>query len=92
MDFDAFVRDIQDNQWEVFGAEVYECGELVHQYGDTEKSRYPIYSATKTIISIATGIALDQGKFKIERTVLDYLPASALLLLPEGNQELFFLF
>lgn len=74
MDFEAFKRDIIKNGWNVFGVEVYEHGQLIHQYGDTVKSKFPIYSATKTIISIATGIACDEGKFNIEKTILDYLP------------------
>ena len=77
MDFDAFVRDIRENQWKVFGVEVYENGKLTAEYGDTVSSRFPIYSATKAIISIAVGIASDQGKFDIDKTVLAYLPAEA---------------
>lgn len=77
MDFNAFVEDIRVNKWNVFGVEVYDHGRLIHQYGDTDKSRYPIYSATKTITSIAAGIAYDQGKIALEKSVLDYLPVEA---------------
>lgn len=78
MNFDAFVTDIRKNQWNVFGVEVYESGQLTHEYGDTCSSQFPIYSATKAILSIAAGIAQDQGKFDIEKSVLSYLPAEAL--------------
>lgn len=75
MDFEAFTSDIIKNGWNVFGVEVYKHGKLIHEYGDTIKSKFPIYSATKTIISIATGIVCDEGKFNIEKGILEYLPA-----------------
>ena len=73
MDFEAFISDITDNDWNVYGVEVYENGKL-HRYGDTCRTKYPIYSATKTILSIAVGIAYDQGKINLERSILDYIP------------------
>ena len=74
MQFQSFVDDIQKNKWQVFGAEVYEGGRLIHQYGDTMQ-RHPIYSATKTITSLAVGMAADDGKLDIRRSVLDDLPS-----------------
>ena len=74
MNFDAFVDDIKKNSWNVHGVEVYEEGILTHSYGDTKDNIYSIYSATKTILSVAVGIAVDEGKFDIGRSVLDYLP------------------
>ena len=56
MDFDSFVNDIESNGWNVFGTEVYENGSLSHSYGDTN-GLHEIYSATKTVLSIAAGIA-----------------------------------
>lgn len=89
MDFDAFVRDIQNNQWNVFGVEVYKGGKLLHKYGDTDTSKFPIYSATKTIISIAAGMAWDQGKFELQRAILDYLPAEAVKQMPAKQIAVF---
>ena len=74
MNFDLFIDDIQRNEWNVFGVEVYEDGKLTHVYGDTTKSLYDIYSATKSILSIAVGIASDEGKFDIDKSILYYLP------------------
>ena len=62
MNFQSFVNDIQQNQWPVYGVEVYQDGELIRWYGDTSEHRYPIYSATKTITAIAAGMAVDEGK------------------------------
>ena len=74
MNFDLFIDDIQRNEWNVFGVEVYEDGKLTHVYGDTAKSLHDIYSATKSILSIAVGIASDEEKFDIDKSVLYYLP------------------
>ena len=74
---EAFVEDITKNNWNVFGVEVYRKGKLIHSYGDTTKKRYPIYSATKTITSIAVGLAVDEGKMNIDKSILEYMPADA---------------
>ena len=89
MDFNAFVRDIQENKWNVFGVEVYENGKLTAEYGDTDSSKFPIYSATKTIISIAAGIASDQGKFDIDKTVLAYLPEEVIKQMSKEQTAVF---
>ncbi len=73
MDFDKFVRDIEDNKWNVFGAEVYTQGTLTHTWGDTD-NLHDIYSATKTILSVAIGIARDRGLIDIDKCFLDYIP------------------
>lgn len=73
MNFEAFIRDIIDNKWNVYGVEVYEKG-TIHSYGDTCETKYPIYSATKSILSIAVGIAYDQGKIDFGKSILDYIP------------------
>ncbi|MCR5716590.1 MAG: beta-lactamase family protein [Lachnospiraceae bacterium] len=74
MDFTGFVSDIQLNGWNVYGAEVYVDGKLVHSYGDTDENIHDIYSATKAILSIAVGIAVDEKKFDIDKSILYYLP------------------
>ena len=73
MHFDQFVKDIKDNKWNVFGAEVYTKGTLTHTWGDTDNLHY-IYSATKTILSVAIGIARDRGLIDIDKCFLDYIP------------------
>ena len=74
MNFAAFARDIEENQWNVHGVEAYKDGQLLHSWGDTRTTRFPIYSATKTITSIATGLARDEEKFDLEKSILEYLP------------------
>ena len=89
MDFEGFIRDIKENEWKVFGTEVYENGQLKHAWGDTCENTHYIYSATKTILSIAAGMVIDEGKFDIHRPVLSYMPASKIALLPKEQQETF---
>ena len=60
MNFEAFVRDITDNKWNVFGTEVYKDNELIHTWGDTS-GLHEIFSATKSVLSVAVGIAYDEG-------------------------------
>lgn len=88
MNFKAFVEDIKKNNWNVFGVEVYQDGKLTHQYGETQ-TRYPIYSATKTITSIAVGRAVDEGKLELEKSVLEYLPENMVGKLPKEQVELY---
>lgn len=78
MDFDGFIGDIKNNHWQVFGVEVYKEGRLLASYGDTDKDLHEIYSATKTVLSLAVGIACDEGLFDIKRCLLDYMPAERL--------------
>lgn len=88
MNFEAFISDIVENQWNVHGVEVYDKG-MLHTYGDTCKGRYPIYSATKTILSIAVGIAYDQGKIDLEKSILDYIPEKDLKAMSDVQRNTF---
>jgi CubicO group peptidase (beta-lactamase class C family) len=85
MNFDAFTQDIKDNNWTVYGAEVYEDGKLTHSFGNTDEL-HEIYSATKTILSIALGIAYDEGLINLDSPVLDYLPPEKLLALSDEQK------
>lgn len=89
MDFDAFVKEIKDNRWNVFGVEVYVGGKLVHRYGDTETKRYPIYSATKTITSIAVGMAVDEGKLDLNKSILEYVPSDVIGKMSDTQVEVY---
>lgn len=89
MDFDAFVHDIVSNQWRVYGAEVYCCGQLAYSFGDTCNTKYPIYSATKSILSAAVGIAYDQGRLKLESSILDYLPERVVAQMTKDQRSVY---
>ena len=89
MNFDAFVSDIKNNAWNVFGAEVYEDGVLTHSFGDTDENLHEIYSATKSVLSVAVGIAADEGRFDIDKPILDYLPSAKVEKLSAGQRNTF---
>ena len=89
MNFEAFVKDIETNHWNVFGVEVYENGELTHSYGDTTENLHELYSATKTVLSIAVGIVYDMGRIDLEKSFLEYMPAEKTEKLPDKQKESF---
>ena len=89
MNFDRFVSDIENNHWNVYGAEVYRDGALVHSFGDTEKGIHEIYSATKSVVSVAVGIAYDRGLLDLGASILNYLPEEKVSSLPEPRKEVF---
>lgn len=88
MNFESFIRDIADNKWNVHGVEVYHNG-MIHQYGDTCNTKYPIYSATKAILSIAVGIAYDQGKIDLRKSILAYIPEKSLNAMSDAQRRTF---
>ena len=89
VDFKAFVEDIQKNNWNVFGVEVYENGLLTHSYGDTNDQIHDIYSATKTILSLAVGIAYDRGLIRLEDSILRYLPSDRVEKMSPSQRKAF---
>ena len=89
MDFESFVNDITQNAWNVFGTEVYEDGILTHSYGDTVSDIHEIYSATKTVLSIAAGLASDEGRFDISKPLLHYLPKGSIDKIPDEQKSIF---
>lgn len=88
MDFSRFVADIENHGWNVHGVQVYKHGDLRHQWGDIN-GLYPIYSATKSILSIAMGIAADEGRLDLNASVLNYLPQEAVSQLSPAQQQAF---
>lgn len=89
MDFKALTDDIEKNKWCVFGVEVYKDGHLTHSWGDTDENLHDIYSATKTIESIAVGIAYDRGLIDLDRSVLDYLPEASVSNMSQEQTDTF---
>lgn len=89
MNFKQFISDIEDKKWKVHGVEAYKDGELVHSYGDTEDGVYDIYSATKSIFSIAVGIVYDRGLIDFDAPILQYLPKDTVDSLDEVQKNTF---
>ena len=89
MNFEAFTQEIKQNHWQVYGVEVYKDGNLIHSFGDTTENRYPVYSATKTITSIAVGLTTDEGKIDVNKGILDYLPKEAVEKMSLEQREIY---
>lgn len=89
LNFTNFIQEIQQNNWNVYGVEVYENGILTHSYSDTDGHLHGIYSATKTILSIAVGIAWDRGLIDLTKAVTEYLPKDALVSLTKEQRDTF---
>lgn len=88
MDFEQFVKEIKENKWNVYGAEVYENSVLTHSYGDTTEI-HDIYSATKSVLSVAFGIAYDMGVVDFEKSILEYLPPEKVLKMSDKQRDSF---
>lgn len=73
MDFQGFVDTIKENNLEVYGIQVFHKGEIVASWQEEPIQRHPIYSATKSIVSLAVGMARDDGKFDIDASLYEYL-------------------
>ena len=89
MDFNAFTEEIIRNAWNVFGTEVYEQGVLTHAWGDTQENLHGIFSATKSILSIAAGIAWDRGLIDFDKSVTAYMPEDRIRKLSAKQREIY---
>lgn len=87
MNFTSFVNDIEKNKWLVFGTEVYENGVLTHSWGDTDSNIHEIFSATKSVLSLAVGIAYDRGLLDLQKSILEYLPKERVEALSDDLKE-----
>jgi CubicO group peptidase (beta-lactamase class C family) len=67
-----------DNVWQIRSLLVFRNNKLVAEsYMKDRNDRtnlHPIWSNTKQVIGILTGIAIDKGLISINRTISDYLP------------------
>lgn len=70
--FRDFIEELNQNNWEIHGIQIVKDSKLIHQYGDCI-TRYPIYSATKSILSLAVGIAVQEEKMSIDEPVYRYI-------------------
>ncbi len=73
MNFQGFVDVVKKNNWEFYGIEVFRNGRNIEIYSENPIQRKPIYSATKSITSLAVGMARDEGKFDINTSIYEYL-------------------
>lgn len=82
------ISKIQKENWPVYAMEVYKNGHLLNDYGNT-KQRQCIYSITKSIVSIAAGIAENERLIDFSDSILKYLPEDYLKKTEENQIKLF---
>ena len=85
--FQKLITTIEVNHWPVYGLEIRKNGELLRSYGDTNATRYPIYSATKSFVSTAAGLAVKEGKFSVKESIYDYLKSEVPAYATEAQKE-----
>ncbi len=88
-DFSGFVEEIHENGWQVYGLELWQDGKLEAAYGDTQNTRYPIYSVTKSMVSIAVGMASSDSLLNINDSVLRYLPEKYVQAMSVQQREVY---
>lgn len=84
--FENIVDEIRSKDLNVHGIEIFRNGNVEFKYSFSPDIRYPIYSASKSFVSSAVGIASDEGKLSIdaplyeflEKKYLDFVPAEQL--------------
>lgn len=70
--YKTFQEEARNSRWNIHGMQVIRKDKVVYQMGDCT-TRFPIYSATKSITSLAVGIAVDEGKMSIDKSLYEYI-------------------
>lgn len=70
--YSDFTNEIKNNNWNIHGMRVRKDNQIIFQYGECEE-RFPIYSATKSITALGVGLAVSEGKMKIEDSLYQYI-------------------
>ncbi len=77
MYIDPFVKYVQNNNLKVYGIELSKSAgdreEVIEKYNFVTESRHPIYSATKSFLSTACGLAVDDGYMDIDKSIFNYI-------------------
>jgi CubicO group peptidase (beta-lactamase class C family) len=76
---DPYVRMMDEKQINMFGIAVEQHGVLVDEYRWKPDQAHPLHSMSKSYTSIAVGMAIDEGRLRLEDRVIDFFPT----LLPE---------
>lgn len=85
---DSLIAFIEQENLAVYGLEVWNKNSLVKSWGNT-KDRFPIYSITKSLVSLAFGLAEAEGVISMNAPLADYLPAEYLNTLSPEKRSVF---
>jgi CubicO group peptidase (beta-lactamase class C family) len=67
-----FISEVRENNMQVYGIVVLQDGERIAEHHFVPEERWNLYSATKCITSTAVGMAIDEGYFRLEDSILPF--------------------
>ena len=86
--FSCMLDEIEAAALKVHGIEVYHGGEVLRHMFSAD-IRYPIYSATKTVTSLAVCFALAEGRISLTQPLAELLPQRYLWQMPQQRRAAF---
>ncbi|MGN1114876.1 MAG: serine hydrolase domain-containing protein [Oscillospiraceae bacterium] len=84
---ERYISEIHEKKLNVHGINIYHNGNVIFKHYFDENKRYPIYSATKSFLSAAVGIAEKEKKLSISSPMYEYLTQKQLSLIPKNQLE-----
>lgn len=87
--YEELIKRLEAEQYCIYGLEIRQGGELVFSWHPAPDVRYPVYSATKSVTSLAAGFAAAEGKLSVDRPLSEYLPQEYLQRMPAEKREAF---
>ncbi|MGN0593539.1 MAG: serine hydrolase domain-containing protein [Hominimerdicola sp.] len=87
--FESMIDEIKTKKLNVHGIEIFHNGEVIFKHCFSPDRRYPIYSATKTFVSTAVGLAVGEGKLSIDAPLYDYLERKYTDCIPAAQRDSF---
>lgn len=72
--YDKLVAKLTAQKFAVYGLEIRQDGKSLFSWHPAPDIRYPVYSATKSVTSLAAGLAVAEGKFSVDAPLSEYLP------------------
>ena len=74
MDLKSYIEEIESKKLNVEGIIVYQRGRELAQHRWIPEARRVIWSVSKSFVSIAAGIAIDEGKLKLSDRLTKFFP------------------
>ncbi|MGN1133275.1 MAG: serine hydrolase domain-containing protein [Oscillospiraceae bacterium] len=87
--FEKYISEIEQKKLNVHGINIYQKGEVIFRRYFDENKRYPIYSATKSFLSAAVGIAEKENRLALNAPIYEYLTKAQQSLIPRNQLESF---
>ncbi|MDE5619893.1 MAG: beta-lactamase family protein [Ruminococcus sp.] len=83
------VNQVKQKNLDVHGIEIFQNGKITFKQWFSPDVRYPVYSATKSFVSTAVGIACDEGKISVDVPLYEFLDRKYLCCVPASQLDAF---